>query len=203
MIKAKLTKGYSLPEIIITVAILTLIIGAVGAFQSDIFSLNRVIQVGLNNQYEAKKILKPFTNEVRGAVSSDTGSYALEEVGTSTFTFYSNIDNDAKIERVRYFLEGDTFKKGITESSGDPVSYDENNEQIVQVVHNVVSDNIFEYYDSNYDGTASTSALVFPVSPSQVRLVRVILEVDDDLNKEPAPLALETRVSIRNLKDNR
>lgn len=202
MIKAHYTKGYSLPEIVITVAILTIIIGAVGAFQSNIFSLNRVIQVGINNQYEAKKIIRPFANEVRGAVTSDTGSYALEETGTSTFIFYSNIDDDAKIERIRYFLDGNVFKKGITKSEGNPLNYNQDNEQIIQVVHNVLSTDIFEYYDSTYDGTASSSVLTFPIHTSDVRLVRIRLEIDNDPNKEPAPMIAETKISIRNLKDN-
>jgi prepilin-type N-terminal cleavage/methylation domain-containing protein len=203
MIKLKLTKGFTLPEILITVAILTLVIGAIGAFQANIFSINRVIQAGINSQYEVKKILRPFTNEVRGATSSDNGSYALAEVGTTTFIFYSNVDADSKIERVRYFLDGQIFKKGITKSSGEPASYNQDNEQIVQVVHDVVAGNIFEYYDSNYDGTASSSALSFPVNPSEVRLVKINIQIDSDPNKEPSPIFVETQVSIRNLKDNR
>jgi prepilin-type N-terminal cleavage/methylation domain-containing protein len=202
MKKINFTKGYTLIEIIISITILTLIIGAIGAFQSNIFSLNRVIQVGISNQYEAKKIIKPFANEVRGAVPSETGSYAIENAGTSTFIFYGNIDSDEKIERVRYFLDGESFKKGIVKPEGNPVSYDQNNEQIIQVVQNIVPENIFEYYNSEYDGTASTSALVFPINPADVRLVKVKLQISNDQNNNAAPMSVETSVSIRNLKDN-
>jgi len=203
MTKLKFTKGYSLLEVVIAVAILTLIIGAVGIFQSDIFSLNRLIQVGLNNQYEAKNIIRPFTSEVREAASSAQGSYALAETGTTSFVFYSDINNDLKIERVRYFLDGNTFKKGVIEPNGDSFVYDQNTEQITQSVHNVVSDDIFEYFDSSYDGTASTSALTFPVNPADVRLVKVRLQIYNDSNKEAESMLVETQVSIRNLKDNR
>jgi hypothetical protein len=202
MIKNNFTKGYSLPELIISVAILTMIIGVVGAFQADVFSLNRVIQTGINNQYEAKKIIKPFANEVRGAVSSDNGTYAIEIASSSSFVFYGNIDSDSKIERVRYFLDGEKFKKGVTKPEGDPLSYDLSNEQITQAVNNVISDNVFEYYDSNYDGTASTSALTFPINPVDVRLIKIRLQIDDDLNRDPGPIVVETSASIRNLKDN-
>ena len=203
MTKLKFTKGYSILEVMITVAILTLIIGAIGIFQSDIFSLNRLIQIGLNNQYEAKNIIRPFTGEVREAVSSAQGSYALVETGTSSFIFYSDIDNDLRVEKIRYFLDGNTFKKGIIEPNSDSFIYDQNTEQIIQVVHNVVSDNIFEYFDSSYDGTASTSALIFPVNPSDVRLVKVRLQIYNDSNKGLESMLVETQVSIRNLKDNR
>lgn len=203
MINRSFIKGYTLPEIIITITILTVVIGAIGAFQSNIFSLSRVIQTGINNQYEAKKIIKPFANEVRGAVSSQNGSYAIEEVGTSTFIFYSNIDGDQKIEKVRYFLDGNIFKKGVIKPEGDSTNYDSNNEQIIQVVHNVLPENIFEYYNSNYYNLASTTPLSFPVNPAEVRLVKITLKIDNDPYKEPGPMIAQTQVSIRNLKDNR
>ncbi len=203
MINRNFTKGYTLPEIVITVTILTVIVGAIGAFQSNIFSLNRVIQTGINNQYEAKKIIKPFVNEVRGAVSSQGGAYPIEQAGTSTLIFYSNIDEDQKIERVRYFLDGNIFKKGVIKPEGDSNYYDLNNEQISQVVHSVLSENIFEYYDSNYYGSTSTIPLIFPINPSDVRLIKITLKIDNDPYKDPAPMIAQTQVSIRNLKDNR
>jgi hypothetical protein len=69
-------------------------------------------------------------------------------------------------------------------------------------VHDVVDSSIFEYYDSNYDGTASSSALIFPVAPIEVRLVKITLDIDSDPNKPPEPFTVTTQVSIRNIKDN-
>lgn len=201
--KINFQKGYSLIELIIVIGVLSLILGIFGAFQADVFSLNRVIQVGINNQYEAKKIIRPFANEVRGAVQSEQGTYALAETTATTFTFYSNIDSAPDIERVRYFLDADTFKKGVIKPSGNPVTYNPVNEQITQVVKNVISDEIFTYYDSSYDGTASSSALTFPVNPAEVRLVKIVLTIDDDVSADPPPITVETQVSIRNLKSNR
>jgi len=206
MILKKLKKkngGYSIIELIIAVSILTMIIGAYGAFQADVFSLNRLIQTGLNNQYEAKKIIRPFANEVRGASFSSQGSYPIAEAATSTLTFYSNIDSDSYVEKIRYFLEGKTFKKGITKPSGSPLAYNQNNEQISQIVHDVVPAQIFYYYDSGYNGTSLTAPLAFPVTPAEVRLIKVILKIDSDPNNKPYAIEVETQVSIRNLKDNR
>jgi len=200
--KLKKNMGFALAEIIVAVAIFSLIIGLVALFQSDIFSLNRILQVGLQNQAEAKKVVRPFANEVRSAVPSNLGAYPIAEVGTTTFTFYSDIDGDGLRERVRYFRDENDFKKGVIKPGGQPLEYDEDNEEIAEVVHDVMIQDIFFYYDSSYDGTASSTPLEYPIAPSDVRLVKVLLVIDNDPNNPPAPIEITTQVSIRNLKDN-
>lgn len=196
-------KGFSLVEIIFAVAILTMILVAVANFQLDIFRLNDLIQGTLFSQNEARKILRPFANEVRGASQSSSGSYAIEEAATSTFTFYSDTNSDGVKERIRYFLDGSDFKKGIIVPTGNPYTYDEDDEEIIEVIHNVqATSTIFTYYDENYAGTASSTPLSDPVPIIQIRLVRIDLVVDDDLDEPPAPIWLTTQVSIRNLKTN-
>ena len=201
--KNKLSKkGFSLIEIIISVSILTMIIIFIGAFQSDVFSLNRIIQSGLQNQSDAKKIIRPFANEVRSALTSNLGSYPIAETSSTSFTFYTDIDKDGLREKVKYFLDSGEFKKSVISPTGQPLVYDQENEQIIKLVQDVINFDIFEYYDSSYDGTTSITALSQPVTTSEVRLVKVTLIIDSDSNKPPAPIEVTTQVSIRNLKDN-
>lgn len=196
------SKGFALVELLFSISILSLIIGLVGAFQADVFSLNRIIQYGLQNQTEAKNIIRPFANEVRSAAPSNLGAYPIAHTHADSFMFYTDIDGDGLRERIRYFLQDGDFKKGIIKPTGQPLEYDVANEKIIQVVHNVVNTSIFEYYDSSYDGTASSSSLIFPVAPIEVRLVKVTLDIDSDPNKPPEPFNVTTQVSIRNIKDN-
>ena len=202
MKRIKKQKGFTLIETLVAVFIFSIIVVAIGTFQKDVFSLNYILQTGLKNQNEAKKILRPFANEARSASQSNLGAFPLATVATTTFAFYSDIDNDGLKEKVRYFLEGTTFKKGVVKPTGNPLVYNDNNESIVRVVHDVVNVSIFSYYDESYDGTASSTPLVQPVTPSDVRLVQVEIVIDSDPNKPPAPLSVTTQVSIRNLKDN-
>lgn len=194
--------GFTLVETIIALAIFTLIISAVGAFQADIFKLNAVIQSGLSSQNDARKIIRPMVDEVRGASESNLGAYPLATTASSTFIFYTDLDNDSLKERVRYFLDGSDFKKGVIKPSGNPLVYDPNDEFITEVVHHVINTDIFTYFDSSFDGTASSVALNQPVSPADVRLVTVELMVDDNPNKPPATVVVRTQMSMRNLKDN-
>jgi len=197
-----LQKGFTLVEILVSVSIFSAIIIFIGGFQSDVFSLNRIIQSGLQSQSEAKKIIRPFTNEVRSAAPSNLGAYPISVAGSTIFSFYTDVDSDGLREKVKYFLDNGEFKKSIISPTGQPLAYNQENEQIIKVVQDVVNFDIFEYYDSTYDGTASSSPLVQPVTTSDVRLIKITLVIDSDPNSPPAPVEVTTQVSIRNLKDN-
>lgn len=195
-------RGFSLIEVFIAIVILSLIVGLIGAFQSDVFSLNRIIQSGLANQNEAKKVIRPFANEVRSASISNLGSYPIKSASDTEFIFYSDIDQDNLKEEVKYYLENGDFKKSIIKPTGQPLVYDSENESIINIIHDVTNDVIFEYYDSSYDGTASSTPLENPVITSDIRLVKINLVIDSDPLKPPSPLYITTQVSVRNLKDN-
>lgn len=195
-------RGFSLVEILVALGIFSVIVVLIGTFQADIFSLNEIIQVGLNNTNEAKKIIRPFSNEVRSATLSDNGSYPILQADSTNFIFYSDIDGDGEREQVRYFLENGVFKKGITNSSGNPKIYNPNDEDIIQVVKDVVNSEIFTYFDSSYDGQEFSEQLSFPVSVSSIRLIKIELVIDSNPDKPPAAVTVSTQVSIRNLKDN-
>lgn len=202
-IKDSLRKGFTLIETVISLAILTLILTAVGAFQSDVFSLNNVIQVSLSAQTDVRKIIRPMVDEVRSASESNLGAYPLAETATSSFSFYSDIDNDSLKEKIRYFLDGNDFKKGVIKPTGNPYIYNSANELITEVVHDVLpGETIFEYFDTTYTGATTTQALAFPVSPSAVRLIKITLVVDANPNKPPAAVSYTTQMTVRNLKDN-
>lgn len=200
--KQRKEKGFTMIEIMVAVGILTLIIGLAGAFGGDVFSLNRLLQTGLQNQEEAKKVVRPFANEVRSATQSNLGAYAIAETSNTSFSFYSDIDGDGLRERIRYFLDGTEFKKGIIKPTGQPLVYDPLNEKIIKVIHDVLPSTIFYYYDSLYDGTSESPPLIQPVAPYAVRLIKIILTIDSDPNNPPPPVEITTQVSMRNLKDN-
>lgn len=197
-------KGFSLVELIIGVAIFSLIVGAITLMFRDTFFLQRFIASGLQSQYEARKILRPFANEVRGASLSSLGSYPIVQASSSSFIFYSDIDSDGLKERVRYYKQGTDFLKGVIKPSGTPLVYAVNSEVTTQIVRNVISTStpVFTYYSTDYDGVSSTTPLVQPVIPNDVRLIKVTLVVDDNIKLPPASLILTTQVSFRNLKDN-
>lgn len=194
--------GFTVIEILVSIFILTLIGLAVFSFAKDIFSLNRITSDSLTAQGEARRALKSMSAEIRTASPSSLGAYALAQTATSSFTFYSNVDDDSLKERIRYFLDGTTLKRGIIKPSGTPLTYNPANEVISELIHDVANatTSIFSYYDENYDGT--TQALIEPINISNVRLVKITVVIDKNPQKSLGPMTLTTQISIRNLKDN-
>ena len=194
--------GFSVIEVLVGMFILTLIGLAVYSFQKDVFSLNRIISSGLAAQDEARRALKSMSAEIRTASPSSLGAYAIIQTETSSFTFYSDIDSDSLKERVRYFVEDATLKKGVIKPSGMPLTYNPIDEIVSDLVHDIASAATltFSYYDTDYDGT--TQSLVEPINISAVRLIKITIVIDKDSQVPPGPMMLTTQVSIRNLKDN-
>lgn len=189
-------------EIVIVIAIVGSLSVVVGKFNGSIFTFSRIFNSSLNAEGDARKILKPMVNEIRDTMPSAQGAYPIESATPASFVFYSDINNDGIAERVHYYLSGTTLKKGVTYTTGSPYTYNTANEVNTDLVVNVSngSNSLFSYYDSNYNG--STAELPSPVVVSSIRLVKIQVTIEADVNSSPTPLSVTTQVTLRNLKDN-
>lgn len=193
-------RGFTIVETLFGISIFIMIILAISLFSRNIWIYNSFIFSGLTNADAGRQILKSITAEVRTASTADTGAYVINQATESSFIFYSDIDNDGLKEKVRYFLSGSSFQKGIIKPTGSPLIYNPTNEKISTLISNVTNSSIFYYYDKNYDGT--TAALSSPVNIPSIRLVKITITIERDPNRSPVPATFTTQVSIRNLKDN-
>ncbi|MFA6105561.1 MAG: prepilin-type N-terminal cleavage/methylation domain-containing protein [Patescibacteria group bacterium] len=195
-------KGVTLIEIVVSIAIFTLISGA--AVELFIFMFPRkgdVITEQLSTQSETRKVLDDFVNEIRGATYSSIGSYPIAEASSTEIIFFSNPGAKATRDRVRYFLDGTLLKKGTIEPSGNPLVYDVGTEVITEMLHSVVpTTTIFTYYDAAYTG--SESPLVQPVELGNIKMVGIKVTIDKNPLNSPNSFTTESKAVIRNLKDN-
>lgn len=198
----KQQSGFSIVEFLVAMFILILMGLTIFYFQKDVFSFNGIISGVLNAQDETRRALKIMTAEIRTASPSSIGAYPVSEAATSSFIFYSNINSDSYKERVRYFLEGTTLKKGVINPSGSPLTYNPANETVSELVHDIANaaTPIFSYYDENYDGT--TQPLAEPINASEVLLVKITIIIDKNSARPPSPITMTTQISMRNIKDN-
>lgn len=198
----KKNKGITLMELLVVITIFLLILGVVSKFASDIFHYEDTFSSGLTAYDEARKVLQPVTSEIRSASPSSLGSYPIEMAGGNSFIFFTDINNDGLKERIRYYLSGSILMKGVIAPTGNPLQYLSGNEINSEIIHGIVNGStpIFTYFDTNYNG--STSPLSSPVPVLSVRLVKINLIVDDNINKPPSAVTVTTQVTIRNIKDN-
>ena len=195
--------GFSLAEVIISIAVGGAILIAIFNFSNSIFLFNSTSQENLSAQSDGRRVLKTMAKELRSTSPSSLGSYPVSQAGTSSITFFSNIDNDSHKEQVRYFLQNGSLKKGVINPTGTPLVYNSANESILTLITNVrnsTSTPIFQYFDSNYAGTSTP--LASPVPVTSVRFVKINVEIDKYPNRSLGPVIVTTQVFLRNLKDN-
>ena len=192
-------KGFTLIEALVSMGIFLLIITAAMWFISTIFSSSNIIYNQLNAQKEARHVIENFVKEARNASASSIGSYLISAATATSFTFYSDIDADSYAEKVRYFVSGNIFKKGVIKPSGNPLVYNSATEVVTEVVHDLTSgQQPFLYFNKNYTGTGA--ALSFPINILDVRVVQLSLTIDQKPSVSPLPITVSSKVEIRNLK---
>jgi prepilin-type N-terminal cleavage/methylation domain-containing protein len=195
----KNNSGFTLVEILFTISIFVVVFSTLTLFAKNIWTYSAFISGGLENVDASRNALKTMTTEIRTASQAENGSYLVSQATSSSFSFYSDINMDGLKEKVRYFLDNGSIKKGVIKPTGTPYSYN-STETITTMASYITSSSIFYYYDENYDGT--TAPLSFPINIPNIRLVKIVVTMDKDINRSPAPATMTTQVSIRNLKDN-
>lgn len=198
-------RGFYLAELIISVAIFSILATLITLFGKDIFSFNSYIQADLGIQMEGRRAIVNMVSEMREMTSSSLGAYPIAAAATSSITFYSDIDSDTMKEQVRYYIQGKVLKKSVVEPSGSPLTYSGSPTvtTLVSGISNGTSTAMFQYYDTNYAGT--TTPLTVPVNVSSVKLVKITINiprVDVNHATTTTPVVITSQVTPRNLKDN-
>lgn len=194
----------TLIELLVSIGIFILVSAALSAILTIVFQARTIIWEQLSTQKEGRQIVQDFTNELRSATASSIGAYALETAENNQIVFYSNIDSDSWRERIRYFLDDDVLKKGVTKPSSTPLGYATSTDEVItEMMHDVINGTttpVFYYYDENYTG--SESPMTLPIVLTEVRVVGIKLILEENPRMSPAPLQVETKAQIRNLKSN-
>ncbi|MFA7314572.1 MAG: type II secretion system protein [Candidatus Magasanikbacteria bacterium] len=202
-------KAFSLIEVLITLAIFSIV--TAGAFWIVIVSSRdgAIIWEQLVTQNEGKKAVEHVINYVRKAETSSAGAYALDTADPYDLIFYANVDNDSMVEKVEFWVDdGGIFKQTITKPSSTASTnmYENGTPQTTDLANNLTNFinephvPVFLYYDESYTGTQQDLGENFNLT--DVRMVKIQLELEKDPAKAPVPLHVESTVLIRSTKTN-
>jgi type II secretory pathway pseudopilin PulG len=195
------TSGFTLIEIIIFIGLAAGILIVLAGFVNNISSFSVYFQSSLSAEADIQQTLNTITPEMRAMAQSNLGNYPIEAASATTLIFYSDIDHDGLAERVRYFVNGLTLQKGVIKPTGQPLQYVTGNEVINNVVRNIVSGStVFSYFSDSYTGTENPMSL--PIDIQRVRIIKITLSVDENVNVDPGPITLSAQVTPRNLRSN-
>lgn len=194
--------GLTLVEVMLTVAVFSIISLAIFSLMSSYSKTSNLVEVQLALQSDGRNSLSQMVNDLRRINQGSNGAFAIDSADATSFIFYSNIDSDSYFEKVEYFISGNELRKSVTKPSGSPLVYNSAN-KITTVLSKKNANGatpLFSYYDGTYAGTGS--ALALPVDVIEIRFVKINLVLDDNPSAPTAPLTMEAKVALRNLKNN-
>lgn len=193
--------GFTLIEVLISAALLVILASGFIGLQY-IMSQNQVTAWKSYLSIEAANTaISSFSKEARDMRPSETGAYPLQTAGDKEIIFYSDIDHDGTIERVRYTLSGNTFQKGVIKPISNPVSYPPASEK-VKVLTDIVRNGtnpVFYYYNLDWPTDTTNNPIPQADRISDTRLIKIKLMTNPKANDSENDYILETDLKLRML----
>jgi prepilin-type N-terminal cleavage/methylation domain-containing protein len=186
-------QGLSLLEIMITIAIMSIIIligtdFIIGGLKSSSFMSQQEEAVAV-----ARKSSDELTKQIREIRGSENGSYAIMSAGAQDLTVFGDADSDGRTDKIRYYLNESKLLKEVTSPGTDNLYSGEKTTTEVALFVNNQSEPIFIYYDQN---RAETHEI------NKIRLIRTNLKINVNPAIAPQDVYIENDIQLRNLKDN-
>lgn len=185
--------GFTLIEMVVVIGLVAILSAVVSTMLVASLSSYRTKRQSVDLEDKASAVLRDFEKSTRAA-----SKIVMAEPDQLTFLRYFDLTS-ASPTQVRYFMDGDQFKIGLTQPSGiaPAIVYPIQNEKIDLIVDNVTNGTtLFKYYNSN------GGLIPGPVEIATVRMIEINIALDKDPNKPPTEITETTKVNLRNMKDN-
>ncbi len=192
--------GMTLIEMLVTLSIFVVIMLVITFSLASFYRYNSYVMEQATAIDSARRGVDSTIDDIREATYSDEGAFPIISANKDSFSFYSDINKDNNIEKVRLFLNAGIFEKGVTESAGSPLTYNGQPEKIYILSNNVrnISQgvNIFRYYNNTGTEIINTSNV------SHIAFVKMTIIVNVNPVRSPNDFTLKASAALRNLKTN-
>jgi len=192
----KKQQGITMIEALVWIAVFTAAMLAIVSSLLYFYRTNSYAIEQATATASAQRGLEQMMRTIREGAYSSEGAFPIVSVAADDFIFYADIDSDALIERVHYYISGTDLIRGVTEASGNPPSYTggETTTVISEYVRNIAQGlTTFRYYDE------LGSEITNYANWTAVRFVKVTLAVNVNIATLPNQLTLNSSAAIRNL----
>lgn len=196
MKKGELTRGMTLIETMVWISVFTLAMLAIVSTLLSFYRTNAYTLEQATAVTSAQRALEQAVRTIREGAYSSQGAFPIVSIATNDFIFYADIDNDALIERVHYYIQGTTLMRGVLDATGNPPDYTgtEAASVVAEYVRNTdQSLSTFRYFDEI--GSEITNFTNW----TSVRFVTVNLAVNVNVATLPNQFTLSSSAAIRNL----
>lgn len=187
-------KGMSLMEIVITAGLfvilaslmVVMIVRGLNSYQNS--------KETIDAQDKAAHAMRDFEKTARGATE-----ILVSDPDELDFYAYMVGDQQPAPSQIRYFVENNQLVKGVIHPSGSGPTFiypsqDEFRQMVVSDLTNGSS--LFTYYND------VSNQITAPVPPDAVRMIKLTVSIDKNIQKPPSAITEITSVNLRNLKTN-
>ncbi len=184
-------------ETIVYIAVFSMILTAISMTMLSVYRSQDFALSSASAMVDMRRALELALSNIKEASFSDAGAYPVKSMADNEFVFYSDIDNDGKIEQVRFFVDDGIFKRGTIKSSGIPPTYDNTNEELRPIAWHVKNADhaipIFQYFDKDEQQITDFSKIL------DLRFVSIRLLIDTDPNRPPEYYDFRSNATLRNI----
>lgn len=203
--KYKKYSGLTLVETLVAIAIFTISIeGFTLLFAHTWKSNSYTLEMGQASMAVSQGVNK-IANYVRGTRQADNGEYPVKSANDNDLVIYSDYDKDGATERLHFYKSGQNVLMGATNpTSGMPKTYPSGDQSTITVASYIVNDTdtpIFYYYNKDYPADADHNPLDTPAAVSDIRLVKIYLQININPGQSPDNIEMQSFVEMRNLND--
>lgn len=186
--------GYSLIELLVVMVLTTMLAVPLVIFSYKGLSSYEFLQAQSNTSIELSSLSERIAKVLRGT----TGIVAASANTLTIYGYFSPADSE--IKRIRYFISGTNLNIGVTrpDSAVQPLTYNNYPEVITttRVDLAMAANPMFTYYDD------SGNLLPAGFANSQIKAIGIYVAANPRTNQLSVPIAVATRVTLRNFKTN-
>ncbi|MBI5456702.1 hypothetical protein HY969_03085 [Candidatus Kaiserbacteria bacterium] len=191
------SRGMTFIEVLVSIAVFVFAIIAIVSSVLYFYRTNTYAIEQASAVSSAQRGIEETVKTIREASYASNGAYPVVSIAPNDFTFYADIDADPFVERIRYYVQGTSFFRDVTNPAGDPPTYGapQTTSVISETVRNIEQGiPTFQYY--NLTGGEITNFAQI----AEVRLVTMNIVVNVDPYRLPNQLTLRSNAALRNLK---
>jgi type II secretory pathway pseudopilin PulG len=196
--------GYTVIELIVAMSLFTAVVGVIIAFATYYFRNYSFSFEEHQMISQTQSAMTRMIREIREARTGEDGSWPIIRADDNMFVFNSDVTNDGKTDRVRYYLNGNEIMKGVIEPGDTADVYPSDRERIFTVASFINNGGLplFTYYNGSWPADQINNPLPEGSRIAGTRYVRIFMRADVNPGTGAEPFELESSVQIRNLKDN-
>jgi len=189
-------RAMTLIEVIVWVSVFTAIMIALVSTLLYLYRTNAYAIEQASAVASGERGLDVIVRTIREATYSSNGAYPIVSIAANQITFYVNSNPNSSVEKITYFIQGNSIYQSTIEPQGNPPAYTTASTTInvADYVHNIQqSVSVFTYYDNTGTQISDYTRI------ADVRFVSVNLVVDVNPNDQPGKLTLRSSAALRNL----